>query len=145
MKYMLISLLVITLLFNLFLLAKWMSLKSLNKKVDLPLQTVRPIARINIRTRGETHFEHMGTLTANDRVLPLYGRRLHRSSQKYNYYTTSDNYNAIKIPLVINGNECLGHYGCKEINDGDTISIPEYGSSFTVNLYPSQGLRYIPY
>ena len=35
--------------------------------------------------------------------------------------------------------------GCRELYDGDSIFIAEYGETFTVKIYESKQFRYIPY
>tara|TARA_B100000963_G_scaffold360818_1_gene393278 strand:+ start:3868 stop:4452 length:585 start_codon:yes stop_codon:yes gene_type:complete len=102
---------------------------------------------INIPTRGETKYVQIGILSNsdNDKVLPLYGKQTYQRSQQWNYYTTSDSYNLIKIPLSYQGKDCMDETGCREINDGDSILIEEYGETFKVKIYESSKFRYIPY
>ena len=102
---------------------------------------------INVPTRGETHYIQMGILsnTDNDKILPLYGKQTYQRSQMWNYYTTTDTYNLIKIPLNHEGKDCMKEQGCRELNNGDTIFISEYGETFTIKIYETKEYRYIPY
>lgn len=102
---------------------------------------------INVPTRGETHYIQMGILSNsdNDKILPLYGKQTYQRSQMWNYYTTTDTYNLIKIPLNYDGKDCMKEQGCRELNDGDTIFISEYGETFTIKIYETKEYRYIPY
>lgn len=102
---------------------------------------------INVPTRGETHYIQMGILSNsdNDKILPLYGKQTYQRSQMWNYYTTTDTYNLIKIPLNYDGKNCMKEQGCRELNDGDTIFISEYGETFTIKIYETKEYRYIPY
>ena len=102
---------------------------------------------INVPTRGETHYIQMGILSNsdNDKILPLYGKQTYQRSQMWNYYTTTDTYNLIKIPLNYDGKDCMKERGCRELNDGDTIFISEYGETFTIKIYETKEYRYIPY
>lgn len=102
---------------------------------------------INIPTRGETNYVQIGILSNsdNDKVLPLYGKQTYQRSQNWNYYTTTDSYNLVKIPLSYEGKDCMKENGCRELYDGDSIFIAEYGETFTVKIYESKQFRYIPY
>ena len=102
---------------------------------------------INIPTRGETQYVQIGILSNsdNDKILPLYGKQTYQRSQHWNYYTTTDSYNLVKIPLSYEGKDCMKEIGCRELNDGDSIFISEYGETFTIKIYESNKFRYIPY
>lgn len=114
-----------------------------NEESRAPLKSIP----INIPTRGETSYVQIGILSNsdNDKILPLYGKQTYQRSQHWNYYTTTDSYNLIKIPLTYEGKDCMKETGCREINDGDNIFIDEYGESFKVKIYESSKFRYIPY
>lgn len=114
-----------------------------NENEESPLKNIP----INIPTRGETSYVQIGILSNsdNDKILPLYGKQTYQRSQHWNYYTTTDSYNLIKIPLTYEGKDCMKETGCREINDGDNIFIDEYGESFKVKIYESSKFRYIPY
>lgn len=114
-----------------------------NENEEPPLKNIP----INIPTRGETSYVQIGILSNsdNDKILPLYGKQTYQRSQHWNYYTTTDSYNLIKIPLTYEGKDCMKEIGCREINDGDNIFIDEYGESFKVKIYESSKFRYIPY
>lgn len=114
-----------------------------NETEEPPLKNIP----INIPTRGETSYVQIGILSNsdNDKILPLYGKQTYQRSQHWNYYTTTDSYNLIKIPLTYEGKDCMKEIGCREINDGDNIFIDEYDESFKVKIYESSKFRYIPY
>ena len=119
---------------------------NINKNKDEQEPPLKNIP-INIPTRGETNYVQIGILSNsdNDKILPLYGKQIYQRSQQWNYYTTTDNYNLIKIPLSYEGKDCMKETGCKELNDGDNILIEEYGEIFKVKIYESSKYRYIPY
>ena len=102
---------------------------------------------INISTRGETEYVQIGILSNsnNDKVLPLFGKQTYQRSQQWNYYTTTDSYNLVKIPLLYEGKDCMKEVGCRELNNGDNIYIDEYGETFKIKIYESNKYRYIPY
>jgi hypothetical protein len=115
--------------------------------------------RVNIATRGPTpKISQIGILSkmthSNDsgpgsdteaHILPLLGRKTYNRSNKWVYYTATDKYNQVRIPISHNGRDCGGEYGCDEIMDGETINIPELNGSFKVKIYENTSLQYIPY
>lgn len=115
--------------------------------------------RVNIATRGPTpKISQIGILSkmthtnesgpgsdAEAHILPLLGRRTYNRSNKWVYYTATDKYNQVRIPISNNGRDCGGEYGCDEIMDGDTITIPELNGSFKAKIYENTSLHYIPY
>ena len=82
---------------------------------------------------------------AEAHILPLLGRRTYNRSNKWVYYTATDKYNQVRIPISHNGRDCGGEYGCDEIMNGETITIPELNGSFKVKIYENTSLHYIPY
>jgi len=104
---------------------------------------------INVKTRGETRYQAMGTLTHLDDVTnettiyPLYGKPTYSSSSKFNYFTQNDKYNPIKIPININGRKCTDENGCNELSDNDTINL--HNKDFKVEMYGLDAPKYIPY
>ena len=91
---------------------------------------------INIHTRGRTSYVQLGILSnsSKQKVLPLYGKQTYQRSQRWNYYTTSDGYNLIRIPLSYKGNDCMSETGCDELMDGNSIHIEQYNDDFSVKI-----------
>ena len=108
---------------------------------------------INIPTRGQTGpFQQVGTLTkikegnSNDPlILPLYGKPTYPGSSNWLYYTSTDSFNTVKISLLHKNKDCQKEYGCQEIYDGDTVTVPSYNDEFKVSIYELDKPRYIPY
>jgi hypothetical protein len=101
---------------------------------------------INIRTRGEPNeYQNIGLLkNASDSsdVKPLYGRRIFRGSNMWNYYTVLNDHIQVKLP-ILRTNNCLDERGCSEIQSGEEITVT--GMLYKVELYPYSDFRYIPY
>lgn len=112
-------------------------------RVPVPVRVAVPI---NVPTQRIESYRQVGYLYSDENVMmPIFGRRLHTGSTRWNYYTKSDNHNySIHIPLHNKGRDCQSEYGCDELYDGDEISVPEYNDLFRVKLYKNQ-LRYIPF
>ena len=115
---------------------------------------------INIETRESGgDFQQVGILskkTINDGVsvpgnntdsvvLPLYGKSTYRGSNKWLYYTETDKLNPVKIPVNHKNKDCTDDYGCDEIYDKDSVTIPSYNGDFTVKIYNLNKPRYIPF
>jgi len=104
---------------------------------------------INIPTRGPVgEYQQIGVLSneSNDKVLPLYGRPTHTNSNKWSYYTSTDKFNQLKLPIDYKSKKCTGEYGCEEIYNGDEIQVPFYkDKKFKVTIYELDAPRYIPY
>jgi hypothetical protein len=78
-------------------------------------------------------------------ILPLFGRPTYTGSNRWNYYTTSDKFQSVKLPINIEGRKCTDDLGCNELRDGDMISIPSYNGRFKVEIYDFDKPRYIPF
>jgi len=112
------------------------------------LSTVRgpPGTLPSFATRGipET-YQQMGILKADDgNVLPLYGRRTASRSDRYQYYSRTDSYNPVQLPIRYNNYNCVDDIGCSELYDGDTVSLVPSGQSASVTIYRISGPSYIP-
>ena len=104
---------------------------------------------INIPTRGTTpDVQQVGILTntENDQVLALYGRPTFRGSHKWMYYSATDKFHALRLPISSGSRNCTGEFGCDEVSDGDELTIPTYPDrKFKVTVYNMDAPRYIPF
>ena len=103
---------------------------------------------INIQTRGPTpEVQQVGVLTSadNDKILALYGRPTYRGSSKWLYYTGTDKYQSIKLPVEHSGRNCTDEFGCDELMEDDTVSVKGYGGTFKASIYNLDAPRYIPF
>lgn len=82
--------------------------------------------------------------TENGQTLPLYGRRLASRSDRYNYYTRTDTYNPVPVPIVYKKRNCQDSVGCEELFDNEHVRLVN-GIEGKVNLYQFDGPPYIPY
>ena len=121
---------------------------------------VSPGVPINIPTRGESGgFQQVGVLHKIDTsdetmqignnnepvILPLMGAPTYNGSNKWTYYTATDKYNQIKLPITNKNRKCDSEYGCDELYDEETVTIPAYNGSFKVKKYDFDKPRYLPF
>lgn len=96
-----------------------------------------PTGGFNIPTQGiPEEYQSMGIVKTNEgKLLPLYGRRSISSRDRYNYYTRTDTYNPIPIPVEIKGRDCQDQVGCPELYNGDKVKLSATNESGEVTIY----------
>ena len=104
---------------------------------------------INVSTRAvDTEYRQVGILTrvnGKETILPLMGRPLYTSRDKWQFYTMSDKNNSIKLPVSNAGKSCTGEYGCDNLYNGDTVYVEGYNDAFKVTMYDNAVMKYIPF
>lgn len=104
---------------------------------------------INVKTQGyDADYRQVGILTRNDgreTIIPLFGKPLYSNRNKWQYYTTTDGNNMIKLPVSKNGRSCTEEYGCDEVFNGDSLYVEGYKDAFNATVYENNQPRYIPY
>lgn len=78
-------------------------------------------------------------------ILPLMGRPLFTSRDKWMFYTISDKNNSMKLPIIIKGRNALSEIGVDNVYDGDTVYVQGYNETFRVTLYENSTPHYIPF
>jgi hypothetical protein len=100
---------------------------------------------INISTRGLPQaFQQMGFIKTGEQILPLYGRQTAYRSDRYNYYTRTDSYNPIQLPIRYEKRDCMDSVGCNELLGGERVSVGGIGKEGNVEVYHFDGPTYIP-
>ena len=104
-----------------------------------------PRGNINIPTQGlPESFQSVGVVNVDDKILPLYGRRTTGSSDRWNYYTRTDTYNPVPIPVRFQKRDCMDDVGCQEILSGDEVKVEVMNKHGKTNIYKYGGPKYIP-
>jgi hypothetical protein len=111
---------------------------------------LKPILNIPINQRtqgGESSYGQVGILTrinGPETILPLMGKSLLSSRDKWQFYTMSDKNNSVRLPITHNGKSCTNEYGCDNLYNGDSVYVEGYNDAFQVTMYENNSLRYIP-
>lgn len=119
----------------------WMTRPDWSTVWNAPTATLPQIA-----TRGiPESYQSMGVITTDDgQVLPLYGRRTASRSDRFQYYTRTDSYNPVQLPVRYKNRDCQDDVGCEELMDGEKIKVTATGKEGNVNMYRFSGPTYIP-
>jgi hypothetical protein len=90
-----------------------------------------------IATRGGYgDYQQLGVVERKDGTYyPLFGRRTY-NSDRFNYYTRTDTYNPVQLPINFNKRDCTDDTGCNEISSGDDVRI-NGNEEAKVKLYTS--------
>lgn len=98
---------------------------------------------INIPTQGlPESFQSVGIINVGEQVLPLYGRRTAGGSDRWNYYTRTDTYNPVPVPVRFGKRNCMDDVGCNEIMSGETVTA--LNKEGKTDIYRFDGPKYIP-
>ena len=76
--------------------------------------------------------------------VPLMGKPLYSNRNKWQYYSMSDQYNSVKLPISVKGKSAMTEYGCDELYNGDTVYLDGVKEIYTVTLYDNDHLQYLP-
>jgi hypothetical protein len=116
--------------------------------------SIRPVMPINVSTSVsaiDTNYRQVGLLTpvgsvsGQDKILPLMGRPLLTNRSMWQYYSMSDQNNSVKLPIRKGGRSCTNENGCSEMMSGESVFVEGYNQAFKVTLYDNDSIRYIPY
>lgn len=102
------------------------------------------LPRIPTRGLPET-YQSMGVLTMEDgAVLPLYGRRTAARSDRFQYYTRTDTYNPVQLPLSYKRRDCQDDVGCDELFNGEAVTVAGTNQKGRATIYRFDGPTYVP-
>ena len=101
---------------------------------------------INIPTQGlPESFQSVGVVNVDEKILPLYGRRTAGGGgDRWNYYTRTDTYNPVPIPVRFQKRDCMDDVGCQEILSGDEVKVEVMNKNGRTSIYRFDGPKYIP-
>jgi hypothetical protein len=118
----------------------WMTSTELPSREEL----FGKLPRLPTRGLPET-YQSMGVITMDDgQVLPIYGRRTASRSDRFQYYTRTDTYNPVQLPLRHKRRDCQDDIGCEELFDGDSITVAATNQVGRATIYRFDGPTYVP-
>lgn len=102
------------------------------------------LPRVPTRGLPET-YQSMGVIKLEDgAMLPLYGRRTASRSDRFQYYTRTDTYNPVQLPIQYRRRDCQDDIGCEELFDGESVSVSATDQKGKVTVYRFDGPTYVP-
>ncbi len=113
--------------------------------IGLPVNISTNVGAVN------KDYRQMGILTPihgkgeKANILPLMGRPLFVSRDKWQYYSMSDQKNSMKLPIRKNGRSGTSEYGIDKLYNGDVVYVEGYNQGFKVTSYETDTLQYIPF
>ena len=119
-----------------------------------PLRDESVLVPINISTNigaVDSPYRQVGILkdenvSSDTILLPLLGRPLITTRNKWQYYTMSDKFNTMRLSILINGRNAMNEYGCDELYDRDRVHVEGYDNRrFRVSLYENNTMKYLPF
>ena len=108
---------------------------------------------INVSTNVgavDTSYRQLGILapsngSSKDSIIPLMGRPLFTNRDKWQYYTSSNQHNNVKLPVSRSGKSCTNEYGCDRLGNGDTVYIEGANEVYRVTMYDNDTIKYLPF
>jgi len=108
---------------------------------------------INISTNVgavDTNYRQVGILNPTnkpnkDNVLPLMGRPVFTNRDKWQYYTIGNQFNSVKLPIIVKGKSGLNEYGVDKLYNGDTIYIEGLNDVYRATIYDNDTIKYLPF
>jgi len=108
---------------------------------------------INISTNVgavDTSYRQVGMLNPlnkqnKDNLLPLMGRPVFTNRDKWQYYTIGNQYNSIKLPVIVKGRSGSNEYGVDRLNNGDNVYIEGLNDTYRVTIYDNDTIKYLPF
>lgn len=108
---------------------------------------------INISTNVgavDTSYRQVGILTpkngsSKDSIIPLMGRPIFTNRDKWQYYSTSNQHNNVKLPISRAGKSCTNEYGCDKLFTGDQVYVEGVNETYKITIYDNDTIKYLPY
>lgn len=118
-----------------------------NNGPEIPVRGAMPgLHVLNVPTRGLPEaYQSLGIVKSEDgQMLPLYGRRVASRSDRFNYYTRTDSYNPVSLPISYKRRDCQDDVGCDELSSGEQVQMAGTGKTGQVTIYRFDGPMYVP-
>jgi hypothetical protein len=108
---------------------------------------------INVSTNigaVDTTYRQVGILTPlntsnGEKILPLMGRPLFVNREKWQYYSMSEQFHSMKLPVIYKGKSATNEYGVDKLYQGDRVYVEGYNKPFRITLYDDDVIKYLPF
>jgi hypothetical protein len=101
--------------------------------------------QIGLLTKADSGSNSNSGSSSDPVIMPLMGKPLFTSRDKWLFYTISDKNNSMKLPIIIKGRNALSEIGVDNVYTGDTVYVQGYNNDFKVTLYENSTPQYIPF
>jgi hypothetical protein len=101
--------------------------------------------QIGLLTKSDNSSNSNSGSSSDPVIMPLMGKPLFTSRDKWLFYTISDKNNSMKLPIIIKGRNALSEIGVDNVYTGDTVYVQGYNNDFKVTLYENSTPQYIPF
>lgn len=92
----------------------------------------------NVGAISNAPFRQVGYLLGDTNTpIALMGRPLFANRDKWQYYSMSDQFNSIKLPLLVKGKKAMNEYGCDKLYSDDEVGVDGMKNKYKVTLYES--------
>jgi hypothetical protein len=119
------------------------------EKDEKPLPSLLPVFPKDLPEYNNTEYQQIGILTSEEQdkepiILPLFSRKISNRKDRYNYYTSTDKNNMMRLPIKFDNMNCDDEIGCREIYNNDKIIIDNIYKDriFTATLYKVDAPKY---
>lgn len=133
------------------------SIRQLMNPIAPPLRLSSYRQLQSVHTRGPSSgYIQMGVLmedipeggtegsTREKKMIPLYGEETYRGSNRYRYFTETDGFRSVKLPIQFKSRDCLEDQGCETIYDTDNVNVSGFTHPFKATIYKMEPIRYNP-
>lgn len=123
-------------------------IREVHHQVHVPVKEDIPVYPKKLPQYQNTEYQQIGILTANESdkepiVLPLFAKKVRNNKERWQYYTATDKNNMMRLPITHQNMKCDEDIGCREIYDGDKLSVEIYqGRLFTATIYKTEAPQY---
>lgn len=123
-------------------------IREVHHQVHVPIKEDIPVYPKKLPQYQNTEYQQIGILTANESdkepiVLPLFAKKVRNNKERWQYYTATDKNNMMRLPITHQNMKCDEDIGCREIYDGDKLSVEIYqGRVFTATIYKTEAPQY---
>jgi hypothetical protein len=101
--------------------------------------------QIGLLTKADSGSNSNSGSSSDPVIMPLMGKPLFTSRDKWLFYTISDKNNSMKLPIIVKGRNALSEIGVDNVYTGDTVYVQGYNNDFKVTLYENSTPQYIPF